>query len=193
MIKTRIIASVVGGIIIFIWQASSWMFLGIHQSDARYHPQQDAILKGLSSTLTEEGTYMLPSLPPDASEEEHEKMMTEVDGTPIAIVTYVKSYKSEMAMPMIRGFLVDVFLVYLLIYIFTRGGTPPFLRIVAASFSTALFTWLLGPYMNRIWFQVPWSTITPQLIDAVVSWTLCGLWLGWYYNRKTKVNAAVAA
>lgn len=183
--KNRIIASLVGGIIIFLWQFLSWGVLGIHNGETRYHPQQDAIMSTLSSQINEDGVYMLPNVPPGSSREEGEKLMKEMQGRPMASVMYVKSYESNMVRSMIRGFLVDFFLVFLLIYILTRGGTPPFVRIIAGSVSAGLFTWLWGPYTGRIWFNVPWPALTGHLIDAIVAWGLCGIWLGWYLSRRS--------
>lgn len=188
MIKNRIIASVVGGIILFLWQFLSYAILGIHREDSQYLPQQDRIMQVLNETISKEGTYLLPNLPPEANQQQQEQLMQEMEGKPFATITYVPAYQTGMARPMIRGFLLDIFLVYLLIYIFSRAGTPNFIRILAASISAGIFTWLWGPYTNHVWYQVPWSTIRPLLIDAVIAWGLCGLWLGWYFNRK-KTNA----
>jgi hypothetical protein len=181
--KNRIIASLVGGLIIFIWQFLSWNILGIHDGGAKYHPQQDALMNTLSSTIQEDGMYFLPNTPPGASNEEKEKLMKEMEGRPMASITYIKSNNSDMVRNMLRGFLVDVFLVYLLIYIVTRGGNPPFVRWIAASVSTGLFTFLWGPYTGRIWFQLPWDSVYGYLIDGIVPWAICGIWVGWYMNR----------
>lgn len=45
-----------------------------------------------------------------------------------------------MVRPMIRGFLVDLFLVFCLIYILTRAGTPTGMRIFAGSVALGLVT-----------------------------------------------------
>lgn len=183
--KKRIIAALVGGIIIFIWQASSWMFLGIHDNEVKYYPESNEVLQTLSKKLTEDGTYSLPSLPTEASQEEREKLMKDMQGKPAATITYIKSFESNMTRSMIRGYLVDVFLVFLLIYIITRGGaTPSFMRVIAASVSVGLFTWLYGPYMSHIWMLTPMSSIQGLLIDSIVAWGLCGVWLGWFLNRR---------
>ena len=42
--KNRIIAALVGGIIIFLWQYLSWSAMGIHKGDMKYHAKQTEIM-----------------------------------------------------------------------------------------------------------------------------------------------------
>lgn len=182
--KKWIIGSIVGGILVFLWQFLSWTMLGIHNSEVKYTPAQEAIMSQLSSTLKEDGMYMLPTLPSGASREEHEALGKTMNGKPFATITYRTSYEFNMVGPIIRGFLIDLFLVFSLIYILTRGGTPSPTRIFAGSVAIGFFTWLAGPYTGYNWFQLPFNAITGHLIDAIVGWSLVGIWLGWWLNRK---------
>lgn len=128
--------------------------------------------------------YMVPGLPAGASSEEHGELSKKMNGKPFATITWRNAYEFNMARTMIRGFLIDLFLVFSLIYILTRGGTPNGTRIFAGSVAVGFFTWLAGPYTGYNWFQLPFESITGHLIDAIVSWSLVGLWLGWWLNRK---------
>lgn len=185
-----LIGSVVGGVIVFLWQGLSWMALGIHDSAMKYHPAQKEIMNVLSATTTEEALYMLPSAP---TKKEQMDMMNEMKGKPWASVIYHKSYEAERVRPMIRGFLVDVFLVIAFIYILTRGATPTPTRVFSASVALGLSYFLWSPYMGHVWFQLPWSMITGDLIDSVVAWALCGIWLAWWLNRPGNKAAPISA
>lgn len=182
--KKWLIGTLVGAIIVFACQFLSWTMLGIHNSETKYHPAQDSIMSFLSSTIKEDGMYMLPTSKPDASMDEHQALAEQMDGKPFATITYRSAYRYNMVRPMIRGFLIDLFLVFSLIYILTRAGTPNFTRVVAGSVAVGFFTWLVGPYTAHNWFQVPIEATTGHLIDAIVIWALVGLWLGWWLNRK---------
>jgi hypothetical protein len=127
--------------------------------------------------------YMMPSA---ATEKEQQALMAEMKGKPWATVIYHKSWDGGMAMPMIRGFLVNVFLVISLIYILTRAGVPIPRRVFGASVALGLSFFLWSPYMGRIWFDLPWHMIQGDLIDSVAAWSLCGIWLGWWLNRGKK-------
>jgi len=85
---------------------------------------------------------------------------------------------------MIRGFLVDIFLVVSLIYLLTRGSTPIPRRIFSASVALGLAFFLWGPYSRHIWYDLPWHMIQGDLINSLAAWSLCGAWLAWWLNRK---------
>lgn len=179
--KKWIIGSFVGAIIVFTWQAASWMFLGIHDSAMKYSPAQNEILSNLSANLKEEGAYMLPNA---ATKSEHQKVIDEMEGKPWATVIYHNTFKENMTMQMVRGFLVSFVLVLLLVIILTKGGMPNFLGFVTGSLAVGVFTFLWGPYMGHNWFELPWHMIRGDIIDCIVAWGLCGAWLGWWMNKK---------
>lgn len=181
--KKWLIGSLVGAIIVFAWQFISWTTLGIHDNEAKYTPAQESILSQLSSVLKEDGIYMIPNVPSGSSMEDQEALGKSMDGKPWASIMYKTSYVEGMTRPMIRGFLVSLFLVFSLIYILTRAGTPTPMRIFAGSVAVGLFTFLWGPYTAHIWFQMPMEAITGHLIDAVAAWGLTGTWLGWWLNK----------
>ena len=182
--KKWLIGSFVGAILVFAWQFLSWTILPVHSGEAKYTPAQNEIMNSLSASLKEDGVYMVPTVQPGASMDEHQKLMNEMNGKPWATVIYRNAYEPDMAMQMIRGFLVDWFLVFTLIYILTRGGIPTTVRTLAGSVAVGLFTFLAGPYTMHNWFQTPTEAYTGHLIDALVIWGLVGIWLGWWLNRK---------
>ena len=184
IMKKWFIGSLVGAIIIFAWQMLSWMLLDIHDADARYTESQDKILTVLKESNLNDGVYMIPNVPPGSDMAAHEEVATKNNGKPWARVMYKKSYDISMTMPIIRGFLVDFFLVITLIYLLTRAGTPTSMRIFAGSVALGLFGFLWGVYTDHNWFQTPTETLKGHLIDSVAAWGICGLWLGWWLNRK---------
>ena len=112
--KKRLIASIVGGIIMFVWQFLSWPVLNLHKAANNYTPNQDAILAALNANLPQEGGYIVPRLPENASSEDHEKLMKEADGRPWATIQYHKSQEAStgaMIMNMIRALLTDIIMI----------------------------------------------------------------------------------
>lgn len=182
--KKWLIGSLVGAIIVFAWHFLSWGVLGIHSDHMKYHPQQDSIIGFLSSTIKEDGAYMLPTVAPGMSHAEEEAYMEKCLNKPWASVIYHNKFEVNMPMQIARGFLIDLFLVFSLIYILTRAGTPTAMRIFAASIAVGLFCFLWGPYTAHNWFALPMSMIKGDLIDAFAAWGLCGIWLGWWLNRR---------
>jgi hypothetical protein len=182
--KKWIIAPLVGGIILFAWQFVSWTFSGLHASESTYTPAQDSIMACLNSNLPEGGMYLLPNYPPGTPFDKQQEVCKSYIGKPFATINYVKVYSMDMTLPMIRGFLIDFLIVFCLIYMLTRAGTPTKMRIFAASIAAGLLCFLFGPYTQHNWFSTPAETLYPYLLDIALGWGLTGLWLGWYLNKK---------
>ncbi len=179
--KKWVIGSLVGAFLVFGWQSLSWTFLGVHKYMMRYTPKQGEVMNALSANLPDEGFYMMPSAP---TEKERKALQDSLKGKPWATIIYHKEYKMDMVMPLIRCFLVDIFLVISLIYVLTRGGVPIARRVFSGSVAWGLAFFLWGPYIGHIFFQLPWEMIKGDLIDALVAWSLCGIWLAWWLNRN---------
>ncbi|MFN8330338.1 MAG: hypothetical protein U0T81_03820 [Saprospiraceae bacterium] len=53
-----------------------------------YTPNQDQIMTAPNQNLNEEGTYMLPNVPPGTSHEQAQKDMEANKGKPLAMISY---------------------------------------------------------------------------------------------------------
>ena len=180
--KKILIGGLVGGIIIFICQFLSWTILDLHRPAFQYTPKQTEVLNYLSSQFTEDGSYYMPNLPAGASPEEHEALMKDAKGKPWALISYHASNNTNMVMNMVRGLLVDIVLVCLFCSIISKLSTISFSRVFIASIFTGLICFFFFPYTNHIWFQT--FDLMGYFADALVSWGLLGLWLGWWYTKK---------
>lgn len=177
--KKLLVASIVGGLIIFFWQFLSWTLLNLHRPMQQYTPNQDKIMEFLEQNL-EEGFYYLPGTPDGASQEEQQKLMESSMGKPWAQIYYHKSMDASMGMSMARGAVADILAVLLLTWMLLKMGNASFQTIFLSSVAVGLIGYIIGDYTQSVWFQV--KTI-PDLIDAIVQWGLVGLWLGWWLRR----------
>ena len=180
--QKTIIGAIVGGIIIFAWQFLSWTVLNLHLPANQYTANQEAIMSVLEKNLPEEGGYMIPALPPDASNEDHQKLMTEAEGKPWATIQYHKAMDTGMVMNIIRGLLTNIIMVWLFCWILMKMNAPTFGTILTASLFTGLIVFLNGPYTGSIWYDL--FDIMGHFADAMVSWIACGLWLAWWLRRR---------
>jgi hypothetical protein len=177
--KKLFIASLVGGLLLFIWQFLSWSILGLHAEMQSYTPKQEEILKALGDNL-EEGFYYMPAAPPGTSFEEETKLMESSAGKPWAQVYYHKSMNTNMPLNMGRGILVDILAVLLLSWVILKMGNPSTQTIIASSLAIGTIGYLTGIYTNSIWFE--YKTMA-DLLDTIVSWGLVGTWLAWWLRR----------
>ncbi|MFN8243319.1 MAG: hypothetical protein U0X40_04620 [Ferruginibacter sp.] len=181
--KKTIIGAIVGGIILFAWQFLTWGPLNNHQAQQRYTPKQDSILSYLKTQFSEDGGYMMPSFAPGTSRDDMEKQMKASEGKPWAQVFFHKSMPgmNGMVMNMVRSLLVDIFVVWLLCWLLVKIPTPSFITVFMGSLGTGLIVFLNMPYTLHIWYGS--FDLMAHFMDALISWGVTGLWLGWWLRR----------
>lgn len=180
--KKLLIGAIVGGILVFGWQTASWTALQLHEKEMQQAKNQDSIINYLSNQFSEDGQYVIPRANENASGQEMEDFQKTMTGKPWALVTFHKEYKSDMVMSGVRGLLSAIIAVFFVCWVLGKQGTASF----GTTFMSCLFIGLAGylyiPYAGHIWMQAPGAM--KNLVDVLVSWGLCGLWLGWWLNRK---------
>lgn len=180
--KKQFIASLVGAIIIFIWQFLSNAALDLHRPAQLYTPKQDSIMQYLGTKL-QPGKYFMPHTPPGVSADVQQQFMSDYNGKPWAIVDFHASFDlDKMPMNMLRGFLVNILIVWLFVWLMTLKGNLTFIQIFLSSIVVGLISFLNISYTNHIWY--PSADVWINLVDSGVEWAGTGLWLGWYLNRN---------
>jgi hypothetical protein len=180
--KKLAIASLVGGILIFIWQTLSWTVLRMHQASQEYTPQQDSIMAFLNTQFSGDGSYLLPNDPKGTSMDEMSKHMATRVGKPWMQIQYHKVQNTQMGLSILKGLITDILCVALLCWILLKMRDLGFGKIFMACLITGIIVFLNSPLTIHIWY--PKADLGAHFTDAVVSWGLCGLWLGWYLKRK---------
>jgi hypothetical protein len=181
--KKLVIASLVGGIIIFAWQTLSWTVLNLHGASQEYTPKQDSIMAFLNTQFSDDAAYLLPSYPRGTSYDEIQKTMGTRDGKPWMQIQYHRSLHVNMGENIGRGLINDIIIVGLLCWVLMRMKGAGFGTIFITCLITGLIVFLNSPYTVHIWY--PKADINAHLVDAIISWGICGLWMGWYLKAKT--------
>jgi len=182
--KKIFIGSLIGAILLFSWQSLSWTVLGIHQEALKYSPAADSLLSTISSSLKEEGQYLMPRLPDGATQKEMEEYMKKNEGKPWAIVTYHKQQKLDMVMPIIRGFFICLVCIWLCCVVIGKLANKSFYSVFSTTLTFGVISFLFVWYMGHNWMGTGWEVLKGELIDDLVGWGLAGAWLGWWYGRR---------
>ncbi|RXK47509.1 hypothetical protein [Aquirufa rosea] len=181
--KKSIISAIVGGLIIFFWQAASHVAFNLHEPSQMYTSNQDSILTTLNQHLKKEGGYILPRMENEQDMAQAEAFAKSVTGKPWARIQYYTNYQISMQDNMIRGLLVDIFLVFLVIYLIKQLKVARMRDILSLCLIVAIIVFTNGAYTEHIWYPI--FDLRAQLIDLIVAWGLCGIWLGWYMPKKS--------
>lgn len=180
--KKLIIGAIVGGIIIFIWQTLSWTVLNLHHANQEYTPKQDSILAFLGRQFSEDGSYMVPAYPPGTPYDEMQKTMDDRKGKPWAQIQYHTQMNTNMGANIGKGLIVNIIMVALLCWVLMKITAPRFSTIFISCLFVGIIIFTNSPYTVHIWYIK--ADIMAHLYDALLSWGLCGIWLGWWLTRK---------
>lgn len=176
--KRRIIATIVAGLILFIWQFLSQAALDLHKAEHQYTANQDTILNALASAGLKTGKYAIPLADPVLGAEAQMKAAAENVGRPSAIINYTTSSTNNMGMNMLRGILANILIMYLFISLLGKANIAGFKNIFAVSLTIGMIGFFNHAYTNYIWFHG--TDIFIDMLDAFMGWGLVGLWLGKY-------------
>ena len=181
--KKIIIASLVGGLLIFIWQTLSWAVLNMHHASQEYTPQQDSVMAYMNAHFSEDGAYLLPNYPKGTSYEEMQKTMDSRKGKPWMQIQYHKELNTNMGANIAEGLITDIVTVALLCWILMKMSPARFGTIFLACLFTGIIVFMNSPLQIHIWY--PKQDIGIHFSDAIISWSICGGWLGWDLKPKT--------
>jgi hypothetical protein len=180
--KKLLIGALVGGLIIFGWQTASWTFLKLHSSEMMQAKDQDAVMNYLSTQFSEDGQYMIPRANDNATSKEMEDFQKNQTGKPWAMVSYHKAYDANMMMNMIRGLLSAMIAAFFVCWILMKQSSGSSMTTFISCLLIGVAGYLFIPYAGHIWMENPGAM--QNLLDVIVSWGVCGIWLGWWLNRK---------
>lgn len=188
--KRNIIALIGATLILFVWQSMSWMVLPVHEDFAKYTPNDAAIMTVLNSSLTESGAYMMPGMDPskEPTVDEMKKRNAEMEGKPYALVMYNKEFHAMPPSMMVLGNLLNLVAVLIAISLVNMGirsGASFGTRFMLV-LSLAIFCIFQSALLNWNWMGFPWHFIKGEVIDLVVGWSLCGLFLSWYLGKAQR-------
>lgn len=185
--KQFVIATLVGALIVFILQAMSWMVLPIHQDSLRYTPMQDSLLSAMSS-LPGEGVYSLPYPDPAKADDpaEQKKFEESMTTRPWALVQYHPTGQDMTGGTIARGFLFNLLGVGLVVWLLglAQSQLPTFTSRFLAVLAFGAFIVLQSDLMTWNWMGTPWNYLKGEILDHLLGWAVCGVWLGWYMGRR---------
>ena len=166
------IRSILGGLILFMYQFVSFAAANFHEKGQAYTEKQDTIMTFLNSLNLENKQYVIPRPSPSATPEERQAYATSSNGKPWAMVNYHTTKNTGMAMPMIRGLLVDILAVFLLFGILDKISDINSMKSILYTVSIGLFAFIVIPYTNHIWYQLP--DIWASFADAIIPYAILG-------------------
>ena len=170
--KTKLLFSVIGAIVIFTWQFLSNAMPNFHKSASAYTPVQDSILKMCGKQGLKEGMYFLGQPDPSISMDQQKAAMEKLEGKPWAILNFHETNSSNMAMNMARGFMVCMVISFLLFWLFLQQKDPTLMNRILLALAVGMIGFFFVPYTSFIWYKAP--DIFAHFADGIVPWLILG-------------------
>jgi len=176
------VGSLVGAVIIFMFQFLSWQALGLHYPAQQYTSKQDSILAYLNTQFDSDGGYIMPSLPKGASMDDMSKLGKERENKPWVQIYYHKNLDTNMGVNMAKNFVTNFIMVLFFCWILSGYASNNFAKTLIVALLVGLIIFLHSSYTEHIWYET--FDLKAHLADYLISWGITGVWLGWWLNRR---------
>lgn len=182
-----LVASLIGGIVMFLWGVGAHMVLGLGDIGLRQPTNENVAMSGLQEGLGgQAGVYMLPSLDPKQMKDPAVTRAYSIKAvrSPYAWVIYQPRGTDMLQMgPQIgRQWASDTLAALALAFVMGLAVLS-FRQRLAVAAAAAVFAWLssLLPYWN--WYRFPLDFTLAALAEQLIGWLLAGAVMAWWLGR----------
>ena len=175
--KNPIVYTLVGGLVLFVWQFLSFAAINLHGEAQTYTEKDQQILEFLDSIDLEPGMYALGA-PSDAERTDpalQEAYLERMEGQSWAQLNYQAAWSNDMTGNLLRSLVMNLLTAFLLFWMMKNLADPTLARRVMLAVFVGWAGFMFFPYSNFIWYKKP--DIWAHLIDGTVPFALLG-WLG---------------
>lgn len=212
--KKILLAGLLGGVVLFIWGAISWMALPWHNTTMHELPNGATVAKALGGESMTSGIYMYPGHEADDAMAETEQAMQESEGmvaskdpgmldtdtesqagtmgNPYIFMLYVaEGFDPANPAPFIGGFILNLITATLVAYL---------LSMVVSRFAQfskrVMFVGLMGVFAALVshislwnWMLFPTDYSLVMAADLIIAWALAGLVIAWQIKPEKAATA----
>ena len=188
-----LVASLIGGIVMFLWGVAVHMTPGVGEIGLRQPANENVALSGLQEGLgAQAGVYMLPSLDPKQMNDPAVARAYSIKAvrSPYAWVVYQPQGTDMLQMgPQIgRQWASDTLAALALAFVMGLAALS-FRQRLAIAAAAAVFAWLSSmlPYWN--WYRFPLDFTLAALAEQLIGWLLAGAVMAWWLGRGERKPA----
>ncbi|MCB2198513.1 hypothetical protein KQI63_03855 [bacterium] len=193
--RKTIVAGLLAGLAIFIWNSVAWMALPHHRMVGKEVSDSGVVLDFLKSQDLETGVYFFPGMTEMQTDQE-KVMQIYREGDFVPFMVYTGEPKDPMMVgTMIIGFIYLVLAGWLTAELLTlakprlKGRGQEILFVLGL----ALFATLTVHMTQVNWFYFPLSYVLMDIVDLLVGWLIGGFIISWWLGRTPKGGEKVAA
>lgn len=177
--------SLLGGFILFLWGAVSWMVLDWHSQGLNAFENETKIAQALQVNVDKAGVYVLPMLemslaPPEKQSETQQLQMAAREKGPVAFATIVpEGVSNDMIKPLVISLATQVVAAFLVTALLLINTPPSFMgrlmMVMLFAIGASIITYV--PLYN--WFYFPLDFTLLAVADILIGWLLAGIAISW--------------
>ena len=178
--KAFTLATVAGGLTLFVWQFLSFAAINLHGPAQEYTPLDREILAHLAELNLEEGMYALGSPSPEERADPEglgADYMARMEGQPYGVLNYQHEWRGDMTPNLLRSLVMNLLTAALLAWLVGKLNASTLTTKVGLCVAVGFVGFMFYPYSTFIWFKNP--DIVAHMIDAVVPFALVGALNHW--------------
>ena len=193
MIKKLVLATLLGAIILFVWNALAWMIIPWPGEPLRHFTSEDAIVAAIKANAPRSGNYLIPNEPqrlPGMTEEQYQKAMKDAEdrmNNGPNVFAVVRLEPMSIGKAMVIGFLTNVIAVLLACILLLQTDRLSYRRRVAFVAGLGLLVFLAGHLDEWNWWGFSNAYTMMQFGALVIGWALSGLVIAKFVRGKTAV------
>lgn len=189
-----LVASLIGGIVMFLWGVGAHTVLGLGDVGLSQPANENVAMSGLQEGLGgQAGVYILPALDPKQMMDPATTRAYSIKAvrSPYAWVVYQPQGTDMLQMgPQIaRQWASDTLAALALAFVMGLAVLS-FRQRVAVAAAGAMFAWLSSalPYWN--WYRFPLDFTLAALAEQLIGWLLAGAVMAWWLGRGEHKRAS---
>ena len=187
MNKQAIYSILSGTILLFIWNAVSWMVLPFHSNTLHTIPEsviQPA--EALREAMPESGVYHYPGLPEGNSATAMEEIEAKLaEGPRITLMVY-KNEPTELfeLSSFIFSAVANLLTALIVFLIISRLGVASLRSAIVTCLLIGSVAAIVSDISQMNWYMFPLDYTLINVVDKLVAFGLLGLVFGWYVRKK---------
>jgi hypothetical protein len=168
--KRILLAGILGGLVLFIWSAISWMVLLWHNKTLHAFKDDAFVSTVLKANVYKSGVYLLPS------------NYNEADEYPLIFASVSLDGMRSMKVSMLISFLIQTAAALLLAYLLSKTSISAYKSkinfIMTFALAVSILTYL--PLWNWWGFEINYVIVS--MIDMLIGFMLAGFAIAFFVN-----------
>lgn len=173
MIKSLVLGGVLGGALVFIWGAVSWMVLPWHDATLKRFTNEDVVSVTLDAYAPDTGVYFLaPGM------DDEGKPLPDVEAGRVVFAA-IQAPMPSMNSAMLKGLVSGILAALLVTWLVLKAGLASYGQRLLCVVAFAAAASLVGVMPNWIWWGFATDYTLVSIADLLIGWTLGGLAIAW--------------